>query len=444
MSQQPMNLRRAIRIVRRYRLVVSGVVILGFAVGAGYSLAFPAKLSSTALVILTPPKPNIATDTIIATSQPVLSGALPNIGPGTSLEVLGTEVRASSVTPSVLSITAESSKGGQAENIANAVANSYISYIGSSSSPVGPVESRVLIEATSATGSGLTEDLTIYGGIGAAGGLIAGFVLALRIARGDRRLRLRDEIANSIGVPVIAAIPVEVHTDAAGWLTLFDKYRPGPVHAWRLRTILDRLGLTAKSGTNGYGTLSLAILSLSSDRKAFGLGPQLAAFAASLGIPTAFVVTATQEAEATAALRAACATPATRLQDGNLLLAVDTGDGVDSRVARARLVVVVTAVDEESKELPGVARTTVALLGISSGAVTSDQLAQAAAVAADAGSVVAGILVADPDPDDKTTGLVPRPTSPARRSLPTKHAIVREGRIGDRTRPADWSTYASR
>ena len=64
---------------------------------------------------------------------------------------------------------------------------------------------------------------------------------------------------------------------------------------------MNAADLRADSGS------SLAVLSLSSDRNALALGPQLAVFAASLGIPTALVVGPQQDANATATLRAACA-----------------------------------------------------------------------------------------------------------------------------------------
>ena len=443
MSQQPMNLRRASHVVRRYKILVSGAMIVGLIGGVGYAVLNPAKLSSSALVILTVARPNIATDLLIATSQPVLSGALPAIGPGTSLSVLSTEVSATEVTPSAISITAQDASAAGAEKTANAVANNYASYIGSSSSPVGRVQAKVLVPATSATGSGLVKNLAIDGIVGLVAGLLIGFVVALRRDRGDRRLRARDEIASSVGVSVIAAVPVEVPTDVGGWLKLLDTYEPGPVPAWRLRSVLERLGVMDRE-SNGQGGFSLTVFSLASDRKAIALGPHLAAIAASLGIPTAFVVSAVQEAEVTAALRGACATPDAPLHGGKLLLAVDNGSGLDSRVMRAQLTVVVAVVDEESKQLPDLARTTAALLGVSAGSVTGEQLARAAAVAADSGSSIAGIIVADPDPEDKTTGLVPRPARMARQNLPTKHENVREVRSGDRTRPADWATRGGR
>ena len=67
---------------------------------------------------------------------------------------------------------------------------------------------------------------------------------------------------------------------------------------------------------------SLAVLSLSSDRKALALGPQLAVFAASLGIPTALVVGPQQDTNVTATLRAACAAPASHERSRNLHVTV--------------------------------------------------------------------------------------------------------------------------
>src|SRR5258708_16008286 len=131
MSQQPMNLRRAARVVRRYKLLVCGSVVVGLALGAGYAELHPAKMSSSALVIIPVPKPNIATDTLIGHSLPVLSGALPAIGDGMTVEELNTEVTVQQATPSVVSFTAQATTGGQAAQIANAVANSYVNYLSS-------------------------------------------------------------------------------------------------------------------------------------------------------------------------------------------------------------------------------------------------------------------------------------------------------------------------
>jgi hypothetical protein len=44
---------------------------------------------------------------------------------------------------------------------------------------------------------------------------------------------------------------------------------------------------------------------------------------------------------------------------------------------------------------------------VSSGFATSTELARTALAASDAGSPLAGVVIANPDPDDHTSGLVP-------------------------------------
>ena len=101
----------------------------------------------------------------------------------------------------------------------------------------------MLQPATSATGTGPIKALVITGLIGALAGALIGIIVSLAIGRKDRRLRERDDIANSIGIPVLASIPVGHPSDAAGWTRLLDNYKPAAVHAWRLRAALQQLGL---------------------------------------------------------------------------------------------------------------------------------------------------------------------------------------------------------
>jgi capsular polysaccharide biosynthesis protein len=441
MSQQPMNLRRATRIVRRHKRVAGGLVILGLLGGVGFSFLYPVNVSSSVLVVLPQSQPSasstsngldvgLQTDILIAKSQTVLSAAVTQLDPGMSLQELSSDVSVTQVASSALSIAAAAGTAAQAEKEANAVANSFVSYIGSANSPIGPVQARVLTPATPATGKDIARNSILVGLIGAIAGLLVGFVVALRINWGDPRLHDRDEIANSIGVPVIAALPAKAPMDAGGWLSLFEAYQPDAVHAWRLRATLDRMGVMS-GGADAQGGYSLTVLSLSSDPNALALGPQIAAFAASLGIPTVFAINAPHEAKSSAALRTACATSRTPVRNGKLLFTADSGIGDANGASRARLTVVAVVVDRDSEQLPSMARTTAAVLGVSAGAASGEQLALATAVAADTGTVIAGIIVANPDSDDKTTGSVPRPVRSARRELPTKHANAREVRTGD-------------
>ena len=154
MNQQPLNLRHVVRIIRRYKFLVAAVVLLGFLGGVGYAVMNPPMMTSRALVVLTKPKPNMATDLLIAGSQPVLSRALPSLGSAVSLADLTGSVTVETATPSVLSIGASAKTAALAVKEANAVAKSYVAYIGSADSPVGPVTAQIFVAASSATGAG--------------------------------------------------------------------------------------------------------------------------------------------------------------------------------------------------------------------------------------------------------------------------------------------------
>ncbi len=432
MSQQTLDLRRSIHIVRQHRILVGIVVVLGILVGGAYAVLNPPMLTSTALVVLpqapqsteatsgADPYSYMATQVVIAGSNSVLSGALPDVSPAMSLEKLRGEVQVNSLTSYIISVSVRSKVAADAKATANAVAKSYIAYLGSGNSPVGHVSAQLLEPATSATGTGQLKALLTTGLIGALAGALIGVIVSLAISRNDPRLRERDEIANSIGVPVLASIPVGHPDNAAGWTRLLEDYQPGAVHAWRLRKTLQQLGLLSRILGDGdrSGISSIVVLSLSSDPGALAIGPQLACFAASLGIPTALVIGPQQDVNVTATLRTACAAPPSASQKrANLQVAVCDDGNLDVQSGTA-LIVVAAVVNEQTPRLPGLpdtTRTAAMLLGVSAGAATAEQLARAAASAATDGREIVGILVADPEPTDKTTGQIPQLAQPMRR-----------------------------
>ena len=342
-----------------------------------------------------------------------------------SLNELRSDVQIGSVTPSIISVSAKGKIAADVEATANAVADSYISYVGSANSPVGKLSAHLLESATPATQASLLKRLLVDGLLGVLVGALIGFIAALMISRNDRRLRERDEIANSIGVPVLASFPVSHPADAADWTKLLEEYQPGVVNAWQLRKALQLLGMADDNPGNGASdhgyrdSFSLTVLSLSTDRRAFPLGPQLAVFAASQGIPTALVIGPQQDADTTATLRTACSVPpsASSKRLGNLRVIVS--DGPIDRQPDTALTVVVVVVDSRSPRVPATVRTTATVLGVSAGAATADQLARAAMSAAVDGREVAGILVADPESTDRTTGRIPQLPRPQRRQ-PTR------------------------
>jgi capsular polysaccharide biosynthesis protein len=424
MSEQALNLRRYAQVVRRHKILISIATVLGFLLGVTYAVLSPPKLTSTALVLLPVAVQNsaeanaspgfdatsfIATQAVIAISNPVLSGALPNVGQAMSLQMLHRDVQAESTTDSILAITATGTTAAQAEAVANAVARSYVGYVASASSPVR-TQAYILNPATSATGMGRAEKVLVFGVPGAVVGALVGIIVALVITRRDRRLRMRDEIAAAVGLPVLTAIPVAHPADAASWAKLLEDYQPGPLAELRLRQTLQQLrmvGVSSNNSSSGVG-FSLTVLSLLSDPGALALGPQLAVFAASLGIPTALVVGPPQDTTVTAALRTACGA----LQHGSsklpdeLSVSVPEGSDIDSR-SNAVLTIVVAAVDSRAPQLAETIRTTVNVLGVSAGGATAEQLARTVTSAASEGREIEGILVADPEQSDNSFGRIP-------------------------------------
>jgi hypothetical protein len=285
----------------------------------------------------------------------------------------------------------------------------------------------MLQQATNATGTAPLKGLLTTGIAGGLVGALIGVIVSLAISRNDRRLRERDEIANSIGVPVLASLPVGHPTDAVGWTRLLEDYRPGAVHAWQLRKALQQLGIPGKALSNGDvgGSSSVVIVSLSADPGALALGPQMAVFAASLGIPTDLVIGPQQDAHATAALRTACAVPvlASSKRPAHFRVIVSEDGDVDARPA-AELVVFVAVVDSQAPQVPKTFGAATTLLGVSVGGTTAEQLARAAVSAAADGREIAGILVADPESTDHTTGYIPQLAQPRRRRMPTRLNVL--------------------
>jgi capsular polysaccharide biosynthesis protein len=414
MSQQALDLNGSVQIVRRHKKIVVFAVALGLITGFALSVLDRPMLTSAALVALSPePIRDIHTQVVVASSTPVLANAMRNVDPAVPLGTLHSRIHVSSVTPDILEIDAEGSTAVQAMHTANAVADSYVSYIRSPGIP----GAWLLEPATIASSTPLLTRLLVNVGLGALLGLVVGAIVALAVGRKDRRLRGRDEIADATGFPVLASIPVGHPDDVAGWRKLVEDYEPGGVHAWSLRKALHQLGLTGKA----RGGTSIAVLSLSSDPGALALGPQLAAFATADGIPTTLIIDRQQDVKAVAALRAACTVAPTipSGRSGNLLTTIGHREEVDQQSETA-LTVVVVAVDDLAPRVVGTIRTTMTVLGVSAGTTTAEQLARVAVSAAADGRELAGILVADPDSADQTTGRVPQPARSAQRRPPTR------------------------
>jgi hypothetical protein len=158
------------------------------------------------------------------------------------------------------------------------------------------------------------------------------------------------------------------------------------------------------------------VATLGRDQKALALGPQLAAFSASLGIPTALAIAPSADTESTIELRTACA--AWQGTRAGLKTVVLEGEKPDMP-ADVALTVLVLVVDDKEPRPGEILPVTATLIGGSAGTVTAEQLAGAALAATGEGREVAGLLVADPDRSDRTTGRIPQLPKPAPRT-PTR------------------------
>ena len=162
-----------------------------FTAAAVATVAFsPVTVMSTALVVLPQagqnaaaaasgqPGPFTATQEVIAGSDQVLSGALPDVRPAMPLTELRHDIQIGGLTPYVLSVSATGKTARDAEATANAVARSYIQSTGSSSSPAGRVPAELLEPATSATGTAPLMRLLVGAMLGMVSGMLTGVIVA--------------------------------------------------------------------------------------------------------------------------------------------------------------------------------------------------------------------------------------------------------------------------
>jgi capsular polysaccharide biosynthesis protein len=410
MSEQALDLKRSLQIVRQYVVAVAILAAVGVLAGAGYAKLKPPMVSSEAVVLLPTNTRDMPTQVLIAGSDHVLAGALRGIHPTVSLQTLRDRVDVRQLTSNALSVTAQAGYADQAEDIANAVADSYIAYVSGLSKANGKVPAQLLEPAVNATGTAFYVKVLTLAAVGGLAGMLVGVIGAIAIGRGDRRLRQRDAIADAIGVPVLASLPVWHPTEVAHWTNLLESYRPTVVHAWRLRNALQYLGMpdwiSAHKG-NGHG-YSITVVTLASDRRALALGPQLAVFAASQDISTTLVLGPQQDTNAAATLSAACSAASAPSRRANGLQVIVSDRGALSLQTNTMFTVVVAVVDGESPRVGDTIGTTATVLGVSAGGATTEELARVAASAAAAGRQIEGILVADPDSKDHTTGRIPQ------------------------------------
>jgi len=269
--------------------------------------------------------------------------------------------------------------------------------------PVGSSASAgtsVIQKATPATGPSTLVRLLFWAPLGGLVCIILAAAILLATARRDPRLRRRDDIADAVDSPVLASVRSMPQRSAAEWSTLLETYEANPVESWAFRQLLRDLVPERKGQWRPQGKVdhpqSLTVVSLSGDGRGLAIGPQLAAFASSLGVPTRLVTAVGHERAAT--LWAACAAerqsaPRPGLHIGSVL----GGEKCD-------LTIILAVVDRRQPDLGEAPNSTTTILSLAAGVATEEELARVAVAVDNAGRSIDGIVVADPDPTDRTSG----------------------------------------
>lgn len=167
-------------VVTESACVIIAAATLGLLVGMVFAVLGPTVFRSRALVMLpSSAAQHTMTQVVIADSAPVLTGAIRRLGQAPSLQALHARVQAKSLSPAVISISAQGKTAAQAEDTANAVATSYLEYVSHAKNPAVRMQARLLQPAVRAAGSPPPQRLVIDGLLGALYGALIGATGAL-------------------------------------------------------------------------------------------------------------------------------------------------------------------------------------------------------------------------------------------------------------------------
>lgn len=152
MNEQPLSLHASLQEIWRRRLLVISVAALCGLVGLAYAIFMPTNPSAVALVLLPPtaasststgnsgaPGSDVVTDAVIATSTPVLAAAGATLSPPLGPVEVKKLVTVTPLDGQILQIDAQAATSENSVKLANAVAASYIDYVGQlQSNSAGP------------------------------------------------------------------------------------------------------------------------------------------------------------------------------------------------------------------------------------------------------------------------------------------------------------------
>jgi hypothetical protein len=259
-----------------------------------------------------------------------------------------------------------------------------------------------------ATRSSLITHRGIYGLIGFIAALLLAAIAVLTISRRGRRPRLRDEVAESIGAPVLASISSRRPRAMSHPEQLTRAFEPDVMDAWSIRKTLEEIGAFDPIRQQ---RLCISFITLDDDNEALGVGPQFAQFLASHDVPTSLETTINEDWAVHLRTMLSIDTYPVGSRPG--LLSEDSDPALHARIA-------LSTVDRRQPKFTHPVDPSITLLALSPGAATVSELARVALAAIDAGQRIDGVVVANPEPGDRTIGRLPQPHVSPKAPLPNR------------------------
>jgi capsular polysaccharide biosynthesis protein len=481
MAESALDVRSSVAYLRQRWRSIAAMGAVGVAAGVLYVALVPAQLSSSTLLLFPEASglPNqgeegkTVTQVYIVRSTTVLDRAGKSVRPVLSGAQVKQRVKIDAKTSNLIEVRAFSRSAQQAQTLSQAVADAYVATLRDGSTDTADMPD-IVQPAAPATGPSQSRRYLTWGlAVGLLAATGTSLVLLMRRRR-DPRVRARDDLADAVGSSLLAVVRGHAQRSVAGWLALFETYEAPSEEAWAFRQMLRALAGPSESRDSAQSGIrrmpgriehprSLTVIALSGDERAVAVGPQLAVYAASLGITTRLVV-ATRH-DSVAPLWAACATD--RSLKLRTALFLEAGGAEDARPAEDAmprplvdgftsrlngrgpkelrlhdalgeysvvhpprgttqagqkvadpstethemhvprsidLTIVFAVADRRRPTLHGVPATAATMLAISPGVGTREELARLAVAVDDAGRRIDGVVVADPDPSDRTTG----------------------------------------
>lgn len=275
----------------------------------------------------------------------------------------------------------------------------------------------VIQPATIAARTSFAGRLLRWPPLGTVLGAVLAAVAVLAQDRRDPRVWTRDDLADAVGSPVLAAVRGRPQRSLAEWSALLQNHQASAVESWSFRQVLravvpTQARATARAGPpRPAGRLvhprALTVICLSGDERGLSVGVQLAAFTASLGVLTRVLPVRADDSAAAlwgALAEGGAANRPALLPAARPAQVDDDAEAGDDAQVEVELEVTLMVVDRLRPALTDVVPAAATLLAVAPGTATREELARLAVAVDGAGHRIDGVLIADPDPGDRTTG----------------------------------------